>query len=74
MFRAEQDPTRLHVDGLRGHAGAHAIVVADSDSVELATFQVLYPAAGVSGAAAEKSLIFIHNAGGVGVHSGLSMP
>lgn len=74
MFRAQQDPTRLHVDGLRGHAGAHAIMVADSDSVELATFQVLYPAAGVSGAAAEKSLIFIHNAGSVGVHSGLSMP
>lgn len=74
MFRAQQDPTRLHVDGLRGHAGAHAIMVADSDSVELATFQVLYPAAGVSGAAAEKSLIFIHNAGCVGVHSGLSMP
>lgn len=67
-------PTRLHVDGLRRHAGAHAIMVADSYCVELATFKVGYPAAGVCGAAAEESLIFIHDGGGVGVHSGLAMP
>lgn len=41
-------PTRLHGDGHRGQAGAHAIVVPDSDGVELVTFQVGYPAAPVS--------------------------
>lgn len=66
--------TRLHVDGHRRHAGAHAIMVTDSDSVELATFQVGYAAVGVSGAAAEKSLFFVHNGGSEGVHSGLATP
>lgn len=67
-------PTRLHIDGLRRHAGAHAIMVTDSDSVEPATFQVGYAAAGISGAAAEKSLFFIHDGGGVRVNSGLATP
>lgn len=67
-------PTRLHGDGPRGQAGADAIVVADSDGVEMATLQVGYPAAGARGAAAEKSLIFIHDGGGVGVNSGLATP
>lgn len=66
--------TRLHEDGIRRHAGAHAIVVADSDSVEPATFQVGHPAACVSGAAAEKSLFFVHDGGRVGVHSWLATP
>lgn len=74
MFRAERVPTGLHGDGLRGQAGADAIVVADSDSVAEVALQVGYPAAGVSGAAAEKSLIFIHDGGGVGVYSGLATP
>lgn len=67
-------PTRLHVDGLRRHAGAHAIMVADSYSVELAAFKVGYPAASIRGAAAEESLIFIHDGGSVGVHCGLATP
>lgn len=66
--------TRLHIDGHRRHAGAHAIMVTDSDSVELATFQVGYAAVGVSGAAAEKSLFFIYNGSSEGVHSGLTTP
>lgn len=74
MLRAEWSLTRLHVDGFRGHAGTDAIMVAHSDSVELATFQVGYPAAGCSGAAAEKSFIFIHNGGSVRVHVILSTP
>lgn len=74
LFQAEHVPTRLHVEGLRGHAGAHAIMVADGDSVELATFQVRYPAGGIGGAAAEKSLIFIHNGGGEGVYLRLATP
>jgi len=49
-------------------------VVADGDGVELATLQVGYPAAGASGAAAEKSLIFIHDGGGVGVYFWLAAP
>lgn len=40
-------------------------MVADGDGVQLATFQVGYAAAGVDGAAAEKSLIFIRDDGGV---------
>ena len=65
MYCAEIVPTRLHVDGLRGHAGAHAVMVADGDGVDLATFQVGHPAAGVGGAAAEEPLIFILDGGGV---------
>lgn len=72
--RRRDVPTRLHIDGLRRHAGTHAVMVTHSDSVELATFQVGYAAASVSGAAAEKSLFFIHNGGGVRVHSGLATP
>lgn len=34
-------------------------MVADGDRVQLAAFQVGYAAAGVDGAAAEKSLLFI---------------
>lgn len=49
-------------------------MVTDGDSVELATFQVGYAAACISGAAAEKSLFFVHDGGGVGVHSGLATP
>lgn len=75
MFeRHDRVRTRLHEDGLRRHAGAHAIVVADSDGVEPATFQVGHPAACVSGAAAEESLFFIHDGGRVGVHSWLATP
>lgn len=48
----ENFPTRLHIDGLRGHAGAVAFMLADSHSVELATFQVRYFAVGCSGTAA----------------------
>ena len=66
--------TRFHVDGLRGNAGAHAIMVADSDGEELATSQVRYAAAGVGGAAAEKPLFFIHNGGSVGVDFRLTTP
>lgn len=72
--RRRDVPTRLHIDGLRRHAGAHAIMVTDSDSVELATFQVGYAAASISRAAAEKSLFFIHNGGGVRVNSALTTP
>lgn len=67
-------PTRLYIDGLRRHAGAHAIMVTDSDGVELATFQVGDGAAGIGGAAAEKPLLFVHNGGGVGVHLWLTAP
>lgn len=48
----ENFPTRLHVDVRRGHAGAVAVMLADSHSVELATFQVRYFAVGCSGTAA----------------------
>lgn len=48
----ESFPTRLHVDGLRGHAGADAVMRADSNSIDLATFQVRYFAVGFGGAAA----------------------
>lgn len=66
--------TRLHVDGLGRHAGARAVVLADADSVELATFQVGYPAACIGGTAAEKSLIFIYDGGGVGIFFALATP
>lgn len=62
------------MDGLRGHAGAHAIVLADRDSVELATFQVGYSAAGISVAAAEEPLVFIQDGGGVGHNIGPTAP
>lgn len=67
-------PTRVKVDGFGGEAGADAIMVADGDSIELSTCQVWYLAAGCSGAAAEKSLAFIHNGGSVGVQCGLTKP
>lgn len=40
-------------------------MLADSDSVQLAAFQVGYAAAGVDGAAAEESLLFIRDDGSV---------
>lgn len=46
----------------------------DSDGVVLATLQVGDGAAGVGGAAAEKSLCFVHNDGSVGVHLWLTVP
>lgn len=49
-------------------------MVADSDGVPLATFQVGNAAAGVDGAAAEKPLFFIRDDGGVRVHVRLAMP
>lgn len=49
-------------------------MVAHSDSVESATCQIWYDAAGCSGAAAEKSQVFIHNGGGVGVQRGGAEP
>lgn len=67
-------PTRVKVDGSRGEAGADAIMVADGHSIELAACQIWYPAAGCGRAAAEKSLVFIHNSGSVGVQCGLTKP
>lgn len=49
-------------------------MVADSDGVPLATFQVGNAAAGVDGAAAEKPLLFIRDDGGVRVHVRLATP
>lgn len=49
-------------------------MVADRDSVQLATFQVGYAAAAVDGAAAEKPLLFIRHDGGVRVHVRLAVP
>lgn len=40
-------------------------MVADNDGVQLAAFQVGDAAAGVDGAAAEESLLFIRDDGGV---------
>lgn len=40
-------------------------MVVDSDSVQLAAFQVGYAAAGVDGVAAEKALILIRDDGSV---------
>lgn len=49
-------------------------MVADSDSVQVAAFQVWDAAAGVDGAAAEKSLLLIRDHGRVGLHIRLAMP
>lgn len=61
-------PTRVHEDGFGRPAGTNAVVVGDGDGVELPALQVGHPAAGIGGAAAQQSLLFIHDGGRVGVH------
>lgn len=54
------------MDGRRRPAAAEAVVVGDTDVIDLATFEAGNPAAAVHGAAVQQASALVHNTGRVG--------